>query len=143
MRDMPDSLGFDEVVRAAWAALIRDILPAAARGRNWPVGSPAGFERILLDHVLGAPWESLVAAPSGCNADPLDLVLAIEMGERLAAGSASISDLNRRSLALRANRTGTARGACDGCGPPSVSEDDAAALMQRAIASARAERRRA
>lgn len=142
MRDMPDTSSFDGIVRRAWTAMLHETLPAAAPGRGWPVGSATGFERLLLDHVLAAPWESVIASPSSETADPLDLVLAIEMGERLVEGLASISELNRRSLAMRAARAGPAQEACDRCSQSSIIDDDAVSLIRRAIASARAARPR-
>jgi hypothetical protein len=136
MRDVPSTASFDATVRRAWAALLAD-LPRAARGRAWPVDSAAGFERILLDHVLDTPWESAISPPSTRNADPFDLVLAIEMGERLLAGTASVSELDRRSLALRAERTGQPRHCCGPCKAGALADDAAADLLHRAIISAR------
>lgn len=143
MRDMPDTCGFETTVRRAWAALVREELPKAARGRDWPVTSASGFERVLLDHVFGKPWESVIAPPSARNAEPLDLILAIEMGEQLLVGEASISELNRRSLALRAERTGSPRSSC--CAPGnqlSLTDDAAADLIRQAVAAARKGARR-
>lgn len=142
MRDMPDTCGFETTVRRAWAALVREELPKAARGRNWPVTSASGFERVLLDHVFGKPWESVIAPPSARNAEPLDLILAIEMGEQLLAGDASISELNRRSLALRAERTGSPKSCCAPGDQPPLTEDAAAELIRQAVAAARKAARR-
>jgi hypothetical protein len=99
---MDDGRDIETRARRAWVELVGTVLPAAAAGRGWPVATPAGFERVLLDHVLGAPWESVIGRPSAETACPLDLILALEMGERLCEGSACLCEMNRRSLALRA-----------------------------------------
>ncbi len=95
---------FEATLRGAFATLVNQRLPAAARGRGWPVAAPDGFERVLLDHALGAPWETALPCPSIATATPFDLMVAIEMGERLIDGAACIVRLNRRSLAMRAAR---------------------------------------
>jgi hypothetical protein len=136
LRDLEDDGSFEASARRAWAQLVGAALPAAAEGRGWPVRTPAGFERILLDHALCAPWETTTAG-RGVEAVPLlELILALEMGERVLDGDADVSELNRRSLALRAARTGAPRGeAC--CLPTEaeIAESDALDLMKRAIAA--------
>jgi hypothetical protein len=70
--------GFADTLRATWARLIGQDLPAAAARAGWPLCDPGDFERILLDRVLDAAW----AGP----ADDLDLILAVDLGGRVLAG---------------------------------------------------------
>lgn len=79
---------FESTVRRAFHRLTSEDLPRAALDRNWPVRTPAEFERLLLDHLRdhddgGAP----------CL---FDLVMAIEVGERMLAGSLCCSTMSRR-----------------------------------------------
>lgn len=101
--------GFEAAVRGAFATLVNDRLPAASRGRDWPVVGPEGFKRVLLDHAVGAPWEAALPGSGLPAASLLDLIVAIEMGERLVEGSACIVRLNRRSRAARAPEAEPAR----------------------------------
>lgn len=132
MRRQNDGTDLAGTARRAWAELVGEVLPAAARSRGWPVTTPSGFERVLLDHVLGAPWETVIGRPSARTAGALDLIFALEMGERVREGSACLSEMNRRSLALRAPRTGAPRdrGPTRDAGDPDVS-----ALLRRAMRS--------
>jgi hypothetical protein len=143
MRDTDDGSDFDATVRRAWRQLVAVDLPRAAAGRGWPVTTPAGFERILLDHVVCAPFET-VFGRGGADAAPLlDLILAVETGAQLIEGTASPSELNRRSLALRASRTGEP--CAEPCGEipaeNDMTEAEVAALIARAI-RAEADRRK-
>jgi hypothetical protein len=47
-----------------WFQLTRELLPAAAAGRGWPVRLDHCFQRILLDHAVGAAWRTRIAAPA-------------------------------------------------------------------------------
>jgi hypothetical protein len=76
-----DAASFEATVRRAYARLTRDELPRAAAARGWPVRTCADFERLLLDHLHDAPSEP---RPEPCL---FDLVLAVELGERLLAGN--------------------------------------------------------
>lgn len=143
MRDMPDNIDFgdslgatavDATVRRAWTDLINEALPGAAHARGWSIGTPADFERILLDHVCGQPWERVIAPPSRCNADAIDLLMAIEVGGRVLDGNACIAMLNRRSHALRAGQTRTPH---DCRRAETLSGDDASALIRRSVTAAR------
>lgn len=92
---------FEGAVRRAFVDLVYDALPAAACRQGWPVTTPAGFERLLLDHVLGAPFETCLKGPSGASAGLFDLILAVETGARLIEGRCCVAELDRRSRALR------------------------------------------
>lgn len=120
-------------VRRAWTHLVACALPAAAQGHGWPVSTREGFERVLLDHAVGAPWETRVRRPCADFACLFDLMIAVETGARVLDGAACVSELNRRSLALRAPR--------GDCAPPRAVDDApgvdraVATLMRRAIAA--------
>lgn len=142
MRDTPDTAGpcakgFDGTIRHCWNALLIETLPSAARGRRWPVTTAAGFERILLDHVLGCPWEQVIAPPTGQNADALDLLLAIELGGQIVDGTSCVAEINRHSLALRAASVQMRDRDCD---PRCRPQDDAAELLRHLTPAARARR---
>lgn len=92
---------FEGAVRRAFVDLVFDTLPAAACRNGWPVTTPGGFERLLLDHVLGAPFETRLKGPSGASAGLFDLILAVETGGRILEGRCCVADLDRRSRALR------------------------------------------
>jgi hypothetical protein len=79
---------FEATVRRAFARLVGDELPRAAAARGWPVRTADEFERLLLDHVQdGAPGDG------GCL---FDLVLAVELGERLLTGKACCVRMSQR-----------------------------------------------
>lgn len=97
---MSENSDFENCVRRTWRRLVLETLPAEAAGRRWPVATPDGFVRVLLDHVCDGPWERHVDAAAGVNT--IELVLAIEAAERVLSGAADLSEMNRRSLAARA-----------------------------------------
>ena len=66
-------------------------LPRAAEARGWPVRTPAEFERLLLDHLRDDPARTPQSPPA-----LVDLVLAVEIGERLLAGNLCCHKMNRR-----------------------------------------------
>jgi hypothetical protein len=80
---------FEATVRRAFTRLTRDELPRAAADRGWPVRTTAEFERLLLDHLREGTSEAQ---------DPslVDLVLAVELGERLLAGNCCCTRMNGR-----------------------------------------------
>lgn len=142
-RDMDDSKDIETLARRAWAELVTTVLPAAASGRSWPVATPAAFERVLLDNVLGAPWETVIGRPSAETACALDLILALEMGERAREGLACLSEMNRRSLALRASHTGEpCPTVCGGRPEPQIDDLDVAALRRALTSQTHARKRR-
>jgi hypothetical protein len=80
---------FEGAVRRAFARLTREDLPRAAAARGWPVRTPQEFERLLLDHIKEAP------APEN-EPSLFDLVLAVELGERMLAGNLCCVTMSRR-----------------------------------------------
>lgn len=101
---MAQDSDFETVIRRGWRHLTETVLPAEAPRRNWPVATPAGFQRVLLDHVMEAPWEEMVPGPGGDAIGIFELVLASEIAQRVLDGEIDLSALNRQSLARRAAR---------------------------------------
>lgn len=101
MQDGPGGCDFEEAVRRAFFDLVFETLPAAACARGWPVTTPAGFERLLLDHVLGSPFEGCLSGQSGASAAVFDLLIAVELAGRILEGRCCVAELDRRSRALR------------------------------------------
>lgn len=85
---------FEGSVRRAFARLTREDLPRAAVERGWPVRAPEDFERLLLGHLSdgGAEGTPMPAQPV-CL---VDLVLAVELGERLLAGKLCCTRMSDR-----------------------------------------------
>jgi hypothetical protein len=97
---MAEDSDFETCVRRTWRRLVQETMPAQASQRGWPVATPDGFVRVLLDHVYDGPWERHAGGEEAVG--PFELVLAIEAGERALAGAVDLSEINRRSLAARA-----------------------------------------
>jgi hypothetical protein len=135
MRHAKDDDWSANMIRGIWTSLTANRLTAAARDRNWPVSTQAGFERVLLDNVYGAPWETIEHAADASACDLVHLILAIEMGARVLDGSASLPVLNRRSLAFRALRAAEPdrQDRCAEAPADAFVEQDVARLMKRAI----------
>jgi hypothetical protein len=83
---------FEAAVRRAFARLIHEDLPDAAARRGWPLRAPDEFERLLLDHLSESP------APEG-EPTLFDLVLAVELGQRMLAGNLCCATMSRRQFA--------------------------------------------
>ncbi len=85
-----------------WLHLTRDVLPAMAAARAWPVRNDHCFQRILLDHACGGCWyDAIVGRPAYRAASGRLLASAVELGEQVAAGRADLHALNRQSLIWR------------------------------------------
>ncbi len=95
MRGSDDPKEFEATVRRAFARLTSEDLPRAARSRGWPVRTPEEFQRLLLDHLRDTPSEH---PRKDRQAHPclVDLILAVEIGERLIAGNLCCATMNRR-----------------------------------------------
>lgn len=95
---MPPSAALER----SWLALTREVLPALARARGWPVAADHCFQRILLDNACGGRWYDHVAGrPAYLHADAALLARAVALGEAALAGAADLHALNARSLAWR------------------------------------------
>jgi hypothetical protein len=81
---------FQATVRRAFARLTREDLPQAAAARGWPVRTPEEFERLLLEHLGNSHGKAKPCV--------VDLVLAVEVGERLLSGNLCCATMNRRLL---------------------------------------------
>lgn len=98
-------------LEAAWLDLTRRELPGLAVARGWPVSADHCFQRILLDHATGGVWYDAIAArPAYRHADQAVLAAAVALGQAVVAGTADLSDLNRRSLAWRRQAKASASG---------------------------------
>ena len=85
-----------------WLALTREVMPALARERGWPVRADHCFQRILLDHACGGQWYDAIAArPAYRHATDAQLDAAVALGEAVVAGEADLAALNRQSLMWR------------------------------------------
>jgi hypothetical protein len=92
-----------EALEARWLRLTRERLPSLAASRDWPVRHDHCFQRILLDHACGGRWyDSIAGRPAYRFASDGTLRAAVALGEAVAAGTADLHRLNRRSLAWRA-----------------------------------------
>ena len=83
-----DVTDFDATVRRAFARLTGEDLPRAAAARGWPVRTASEFQQLLVDHVRD------VRGRGECCL--FDLVLAVELGERLLSGKLCCKTMSRR-----------------------------------------------
>ena len=82
-----------------WLRLTREVLPALARERGWPVRLDHCFQRILLDAELGSPWTARLAGrPAYRSVDDATLERLIARARAVAAGAADLHALNGASL---------------------------------------------
>lgn len=85
-----------------WLALTRDVLPALAVARRWPVRADHCFQRSLLDAAVGGCWyDAVKGRPAYRHIDAAALARAVALGEAVVAGEADLHALNRQSLAWR------------------------------------------
>lgn len=99
-----------DAVQARWLDLTRQILPALAGPRAWPVRADHCFQRILLDNAYGGVWyDHVTGRPAYAHADPKALARAVALGEAVLAGTVDLAELNRRSLGWR-GKTPSKRG---------------------------------
>ncbi|MBN2972531.1 hypothetical protein JW805_10925 [Roseomonas aeriglobus] len=92
-------------LEARWLDLTRRELPGMAAARAWPVSADHCFQRILLDAACDGVWyDHIPRRPAYAHAPDAILRAAIALGEGVAAGTADLAALNRRSLAWRRAR---------------------------------------
>jgi hypothetical protein len=90
-----------------WKALVNDLLPAAAKGRDWPVHLDHCFGRILLDNASDGVWyDAIRGRPAWAHASDDLLRRAVALGEDVLSGRADLRALNDRSLAWRGKTAG-------------------------------------
>ena len=90
-----------ERLEKRWFELTREILPALANDRAWPIRFDHCFQRVLLDHAVGGFWRDAIDPPAYRNADDDTLARAIGIGEDAVAGKRDMTALNRQSLVWR------------------------------------------
>lgn len=95
-------------LQTRWNTLYKTTLPRLAKAKDsvqphWPVHLDHCFARIILDNAVGVtkPWTAVLKSPAYKNMSQGQLEDAIELGESIAVGEASLGDLNQRSLELR------------------------------------------
>ena len=94
-----------ERIEAEWLAITRQILPALAKTRRWPVRADHCFMRILLDAVHDGRWDRVVQErPAYKHINVERLAAAVALAERVAEDEADLWALNAQSLAWREKR---------------------------------------
>lgn len=89
-------------LEAEWLGLTREVLPALAGPRGWPVRNDHCFQRILLDNACGGCWYHHVPRRPAYRYMNIDtLVRALALARAAEAGWADLHLLNRRSLKWR------------------------------------------
>ena len=90
------------VLETEWLRLTREVLPALAAERGWPVSADHCFQRILLDNALGGRWyDHVTGRPAYRHLSLEALTRAIALARAAEQGSADLHALNRRSLTWR------------------------------------------
>jgi len=85
-----------------WLHLTREVMPALARERGWPVRHDHCFQRILLDNACGGRWyDHVKGRPAYAHASDAALAEAVRLGEECVGGEVEVVELNRRSLGWR------------------------------------------
>lgn len=101
-------------LEAQWLELTRDILPALARERGWPVRYDHCFQRILLDNTFGGVWYDYIAGrPAYARASDEAIDRALLLARACVAGTADLVELNRKSLYWRRRRARNSTSAAD------------------------------
>lgn len=89
-------------LEARWLHLTRQLLPALAPARGWPVRADHCFQRILLDAACGGRWyDTIEKRPAYAHAPEAVLSRAVALAEAAIAGQADLHALNRQSLRWR------------------------------------------
>ncbi|MGR3435698.1 MAG: hypothetical protein ACU0CO_12545 [Shimia sp.] len=92
-------------LEAEWLRLTREVLPALAASRGWPIRADHCFQRVCLDAACGGVWYDYVPGRPAYRhaADPI-LDQAVRLARGCADGTEDLPALNRRSLAWRRAR---------------------------------------
>lgn len=89
-------------LEAEWLSLTRQLLPAAAKARGWPIRLDHCFMRVLLDHAFGDAWyDHIQKRPAYKHAPDDALIRAVEAGRAALSGKADLPAMNRQSLTWR------------------------------------------
>ena len=87
-----------------WLALTREVLPALAVERRWPIRLDHCFMRVCLDTALGVRWDMVVRRPAIRHLDHAQLRRAVSQAEAIVAEPDLLPRLNADSLRLRGHR---------------------------------------
>ncbi len=83
---------------ARWTELTREVLPAMAQARHWPISLDHCFMRVCLDAALGSPWTVTVDRPAVRMMSQAQLGAAIAVAESIVADPSLLPALNAASL---------------------------------------------
>lgn len=99
-------------LRDLWLEQIHKHLPDVAEERDWPVTTADGIKRVILDTLLGGPWDRVVDDP---DKRPYTQLTASELEDAVhishmieTAPACMIESLDDRSAAYRGELTGPA-----------------------------------
>ena len=82
--------------------LTREVLPAMAAARGWPIRNDHCFQRVLLDAACGGRWYDHIAGrPAYRAASDETLEAAVKAAEAVLQGSSDLKSLNAQSLRYR------------------------------------------
>jgi O-6-methylguanine DNA methyltransferase len=92
-----------------WKMLYSKTLPALAKAKDpaqprWPVTLDHCFARIILDNTVGQgtkQWDKVIQKPAVRHMSDQQLRNAIELGEKIKAGSMDLCELDQISLMCR------------------------------------------
>jgi O-6-methylguanine DNA methyltransferase len=92
-----------------WKTLYSKTLPALARAKDpaqprWPVTLDHCFARIILDNTIGQgskQWDKVIQKPAVKHMSDQQLRNAIELGQKIRAGSMDLCELDQISLMCR------------------------------------------
>jgi len=105
-----------QALEREWLALTRQVLPALAAERGWPIRLDHCFQRVLLDNAAGGCWDDRIEGrPAYRHAAPDLLAEAVRLAEAARESSYDLVAANDRSLAWR--RTRRAPGAARAAAP--------------------------
>ena len=89
-------------LEARWLDLTRQVMPAEAQARRWPVVNDHCFQRILLDHACGGCWYDHIPDRPAYKKAPANVLLrAVAAGEAALKGRLDLHAMNRASLVWR------------------------------------------
>jgi O-6-methylguanine DNA methyltransferase len=95
--------------QARWTELYANTLPSLARARDpaqpkWPVTLAHCFARIILDNTVGEgqeQWDKRLKKPAVENMSDEQLLMAIELAEKIRTGDVDLVALDMQSLEAR------------------------------------------
>ena len=99
-----DSLSGEQraALEATWLRLTKEVLPALARQRSWPIRLDHCFQRVLLDAACGGCWyEYILRRPAYRYASDAILLRAVSLAESAANAAVDLHEMNLQSLRWR------------------------------------------